>query len=127
MPAISIMTELPKPNQIINSVYWGSNSKISATGKKNHIMLPLCYHTQVILTGNELLKIRSYADNGYFRSIFSIDLPFASSSTSLSRYRISCISGSSISSTRIPQTTPLISLRESLSLGAFSKNVSKLI
>ena len=44
----------------------------------------------------------------YSRRIFSIGRPLASSSTSLSRYRIFRISGSSISSMRTPQTTPVI-------------------
>ena len=52
------------------------------------------------------------------RKIFSIFLPFANSSISLSRYRIFCISGSSISSTRIPQTVPLINDAFGLNLGA---------
>ncbi len=45
----------------------------------------------------------------HYRRIFSIALPFASSSISLSKQRILCISGSSISSRRTPHTTPLIS------------------
>src|SRR3546814_7652630 len=43
----------------------------------------------------------------YDRKIFSIALPLASSSIILSRMRISRISGSSIVSTRTPQTTPV--------------------
>ena len=51
------------------------------------------------------------AVSSYFRRIFSIGFPFASSSVNLSRQRISRMSGSSTSSTRTPQTTPLISPR----------------
>ena len=55
------------------------------------------------------------------RRIFSMDLPFASSSTILSRRRISCISGSSISSTRTPHTTPFTKVLFSFICGAFRK------
>jgi len=57
-------------------------------------------------------------DYSGLRKIFSIFLPFASSSINLSRYRIFCINGSSISSTRIPQTTPLIREAFGFILGA---------
>ena len=57
-------------------------------------------------------------DYSGLRKIFSIFLPFASSSINLSKYRIFCINGSSISSTRIPQTTPLIKEAFGFILGA---------
>lgn len=41
--------------------------------------------------------------------IFSIFLPFASSSTNLSKYLTFCVSRFSISSSRYPQITPVIS------------------
>ena len=44
----------------------------------------------------------------YVLKILSIVLPLASSSTNLSRYRIFCINGSSMSSTRTPHTKPVI-------------------
>ena len=44
--------------------------------------------------------------------------PLASSSTSLSRYRISRISGSSTSSTRTPQTVPVMRTRLGFMAGA---------
>ena len=50
--------------------------------------------------------------------------PLASSSTSLSMYRIFRISGSSISSMRTPQMTPVILLALGLSPGASLKKVS---
>jgi len=59
------------------------------------------------------------------RKIFSIFLPFASSATSLSIQRIFCISGSSMSSTRMPQTTPLIKETFGFIFGALSKNVRR--
>lgn len=52
-------------------------------------------------------------------------LPLASSSTSLSRYRISRIRGSSTSSTRTPQTTPVMRERFMFMAGASAKNVWK--
>jgi hypothetical protein len=52
-------------------------------------------------------------------------LPFASSSTNLSRYRMLRMSGSSISSIRTPQMTPLILLAFGCSAGASLKKVSK--
>ena len=51
--------------------------------------------------------------------------PRASSSTSLSRVRISRISGASIVSTRTPQTTPVIASRAGFIRGARAKKVSK--
>ena len=57
-------------------------------------------------------------DYSGLRKIFSIFLPFASSSINLSKNRIFCINGSSISSTRIPQTTPLIKEAFGFNLGA---------
>ena len=48
------------------------------------------------------------AARGYALKILFIDFPLASSSTSLSRYRIFCINGSSTCSTRTPHTTPVI-------------------
>ena len=51
--------------------------------------------------------------------------PLASSSTTLSRYRISRIVGSSTSSTLTPQTTLVISDRIGFSFGASAKKVSK--
>ena len=53
-------------------------------------------------------------------------LPRASSSTSLSSQRIFCISGSSIASTRTPQTTPVIFWALGLICGASEKKVSRL-
>src|SRR5690606_34689359 len=61
----------------------------------------------------------------YLRRIFSIGLPFASSSTSLSRYRIFRISGSSISSMRTPQITPVILAAFGCRAGAWAKKVSR--
>ena len=61
------------------------------------------------------------AGDNYFRRIFSMGLPLASSSTSLSRYRMSRMSGSSISSTRMPQILPVISARSGFIAGAFRK------
>ena len=55
----------------------------------------------------------------YFLKICSMGLPLASSSTSLSRYRISRISGSWISSTRTPHTVPVIRVRFGFMAGAF--------
>jgi len=52
------------------------------------------------------------------RRIFSMALPFASSSISLSRQRIFRISGSSTSSTRTPHTTPLTSALRGSMAGA---------
>jgi hypothetical protein len=56
---------------------------------------------------------------------FSIGLPFASSSTNLSRYRVFRISGSSISSIRTPQMTLVILLAFGCSAAASLKNDSK--
>src|SRR6185312_3879302 len=67
----------------------------------------------------------SHVHGTHWRRIFSMALPLASSSTSLSSWRIFCISGSSISSTRIPQTTPLISELFGCMAGACAKKVSK--
>lgn len=50
--------------------------------------------------------------------MLSIDFPLASSSMSLSRQRTFFISGSATSSTRMPQTTPLISVRFGSRAGA---------
>ena len=58
----------------------------------------------------------------YRLNIDAIGLPLASSSTSLSKYLISCISGSVISSTRTPHMTPLIRVRLEFKSGAVSKN-----
>ena len=52
------------------------------------------------------------------RSTFSIGRPFASSSTSLSRYRTCCTSGSSISCTLTPQIDPVINDAFSFSVAA---------
>ena len=52
-------------------------------------------------------------------------LPFASSSTNLSRYRMLRISGSSMSSIRTPQITPVILLALGCSAGASLKKASK--
>ena len=52
-------------------------------------------------------------------------LPRATSSTSLSIQRICCMSGSSISSTRIPQMTPVISVAWGFIRGACAKKVSR--
>src|SRR5690606_30362163 len=57
---------------------------------------------------------------------FSIALPFASSSTSLSRMRMRRISGSSTSSTRTPQTTPATHPLAGFMAGAWAKKVSML-
>lgn len=54
----------------------------------------------------------------HFRRIFSIALPLASSSISLSRYRSSFMSGAPMSSTRMPQTTPEIKERARFNRGA---------
>src|SRR5262249_26710838 len=51
---------------------------------------------------------RHVLHGAHCRRIFSIALPFASSSTSLSKYRIFFISGFSTSSTRTPHTRPVI-------------------
>ena len=51
----------------------------------------------------------SFEQGAHCRRIFSIAFPFASSSISLSKKRTFCTNGSSISSTRIPHTVPLIS------------------
>lgn len=61
----------------------------------------------------------------YFFSIFSITFPFATSSTSLSRYRISFMSQSSISCILYPQIVPVISVLFGLSAGDSRKNFSK--
>ena len=52
-------------------------------------------------------------------------LPFASSSTSLSRYRMLRISGSSISSIRTPQMTPVILGAFGCSAGASPKKLRR--
>lgn len=44
----------------------------------------------------------------YFRNIFSIGLPFASSSTSLSKYLTCFVRGFLMSSMRYPQMTPVM-------------------
>ena len=53
--------------------------------------------------------------------------PLASSSTSLSRYRIFCISGSSMSWTRCPQMLPVMRERDGFRCGACSKKSSRVI
>ena len=58
------------------------------------------------------------------RKIFSIFLPFACSSTNLSKYRTCCVKGCSISSTRYPQMTPVMSVALGCSEARW-KNVSK--
>ena len=57
-----------------------------------------------------------------YLSTFSMGLPLASSSTSLSSQRIFCISGSSTFSTLTPHTTPLIRALLGWMAGASSKN-----
>lgn len=57
----------------------------------------------------------------YLRRIFSIVFPLASSSTSLSRYLISCINGSSMFSTRTPHTVPVIIFQSGFNIGAHKK------
>lgn len=51
--------------------------------------------------------------------------PLASSSTSLSMYRMFCISGSSMSWTRCPQMLPVMRQRDGFRCGACSKNSSR--
>ena len=55
-------------------------------------------------------------------STFSIGLPFASSSTNLSSCRIFFVIGSSISSTLIPHTDPVISSARGFHAGAEERN-----
>ncbi len=62
----------------------------------------------------------------YCLCIFSIALPFASSSTILSRYRISFKSGFLISASFTPQIDPLIKFLFGFKLGAFSKKFCQL-
>lgn len=57
----------------------------------------------------------------FYHKIFSIFLPLASSSTILSKNRISCINGSSIFSTRTPQIVPVIFFRLGFIIGACKK------
>ena len=59
----------------------------------------------------------------YPRKIFSIVFPLANSSINLSKYRISCIKGSLISSTRTPQITPLIIFFSDSSQAPLRRNV----
>ena len=67
--------------------------------------------------------LRRSARRSPARRIFSIFRPFASSSTSLSRYRVCRVSGVSMSSIRSPQMTPLMSGAFGLSVACL-KNVS---
>ena len=60
-------------------------------------------------------------NSAYVRRMFAIGFPLVSSSTSLSRYRISRIRGSSISSTLTPHTLPVMRLRFGFMAGALRK------
>jgi len=66
-------------------------------------------------------KCKKHLYPSYLRRIFSMDFPLASSSTSLSRYRISSISGLVIVSSFTPQTEPRMNRRLSLGWGAWRK------
>lgn len=66
---------------------------------------------------SDAARYRTYSG---LRKIFSIFLPFANSSISLSRYRIFRINGSSMFSTRMPHTTPVIKDAFGFHFGAFS-------
>ena len=65
---------------------------------------------------------RSRSPVGACRSTFVMGRPFANSSTSVSRMRIFCISGSSTVSTRTPQTTPVTSVASGFSVAAAKKS-----
>lgn len=64
-------------------------------------------------------------DGDYFLNIFSIAFPFASSSTSLSRYLIFLMRGSSMSCILYPQILPVMRVRFGCIWGASRKNFSK--
>ena len=81
---------------------------VRTTGDARHVQDGCCKRPG---TGNNKgwILTRGHVNALFYpRRIFSMDLPFASSSTSLSMYRIFRISGSSISSMRTPQTVPVI-------------------
>ena len=72
---------------------------------------------KVTISAN-LISSRKFGYRLNYLKIFSIALPLANSSTSLSIQRIFCINGSSISSTLTPQITPFINDALGLICGA---------
>ena len=76
---------------------------------------PASVNGRIQVGGTDQLSKWAAASNGptiYIRRILSIALPLASSSTILSKYRISRMTGSSILSILTPQTTPVIIARD---------------
>lgn len=88
------------------------------------VLYEVGYTSENIIYGYHAI-VGKCSEGGLCLRIFCIGLPLASSSMSLSRYRISRMIGSLISSTRTPQITPLISRRVGWGWGASVKNVSK--